>query len=257
MNFWISYKNPHMRKQPQFWLWRKIACRIPESIRRYWTSRWQKIGQKKYNFLNDLAKAPDVLLEFMLSSLLHLNSSELHFGQSEFKAPHGENKNDNMTYLIGLLYRLTVIMVVKFLVYLKCSINIIIGEGNGTHSSTLAWKIPWMEEPGGLQSMGALKSDKTQRLHSHFSLSSIGEGNGNPLQCSCLETPRDGRASWAAVYGVAESRTRLKQLSSSSKYYYCWCCCCCCHCCYYEDIMFEVLIIRIFIINLIIANYIF
>ena len=50
-----------------------------------------------------------------------------------------------------------------------------------------------------------------------FSLSCIGEGNGNPLQCSCLENPRDGGAWWAAVYGVAQSRTRLKQLSSSSK----------------------------------------
>ena len=59
------------------------------------------------------------------------------------------------------------------------------------HSSTLAWKIPWMEEPGRLQSMGSLESDTTERLHFHFSLSCIGEGNGNPLQCSCLENPRD------------------------------------------------------------------
>ena len=50
----------------------------------------------------------------------------------------------------------------------------------------------------------------TERLHFHFSLSCIGEGNGNPLQCSCLEKPRDGGAWWAAVYGVTESRTRLK-----------------------------------------------
>ena len=56
----------------------------------------------------------------------------------------------------------------------------------------------------------------TERLHFHFSLSCIGEGNGNPLQCSCLENPRDGGAWWAAVYGVAQSRTRLKRLSSSS-----------------------------------------
>ena len=55
-----------------------------------------------------------------------------------------------------------------------------------------------------------------ERLHFHFSLSCIGEGNGNPLQCSCLENPRDGGAGWAAVYGVAQSRTRLKRLSSSS-----------------------------------------
>ena len=58
--------------------------------------------------------------------------------------------------------------------------------------------------------------DATERLHFHFSLSCIGEGNGNPLQCSCLENPRDGGASWAAVYGIAQSRTRLKRLSSSS-----------------------------------------
>jgi len=61
------------------------------------------------------------------------------------------------------------------------------------HSSTLAWKIPWMEEPGRLQSMGSLELDMTERLHFHFSLSCIGEGNGNPLQCSCLENPRDGK----------------------------------------------------------------
>ena len=132
------------------------------------------------------------------------------------------------------------------------------------HSSTLAWKIPWTEEPGRLQSLGSLRvrhdrvtllslftfmhwrrkwqptpvilpgesqgrwslvgchlwghteSDMTERLHFHFSLSCIGEGNGNPLQCSCLENPRDGGAWWAAICGVAQSRTRLKQLSSSS-----------------------------------------
>ena len=56
----------------------------------------------------------------------------------------------------------------------------------------------------------------TEPLHFHFSLSCIGEGNGNPLQCSCLENPRDGGAWWASVYGVAQSRTRMKQLSSSS-----------------------------------------
>ena len=57
---------------------------------------------------------------------------------------------------------------------------------------------------------------RTERLHVHFSLSCIGEGNGHPLQCSCLEIPRDGGAWWAAVYGVAQSRTRLKRLNSSN-----------------------------------------
>ena len=133
-----------------------------------------------------------------------------------------------------------------------------------THSSTLAWKIPWMEEPGRLQSMGSRRvghswatslslftfmhwrrkrqrtpvflpgesqgqwslvgcspwgreeSDTAEWLHFHFSLSCIGEGNGRPLQCSCLENPRDSRAWWDAVYGVAQSRTPLKRLSSNS-----------------------------------------
>ena len=84
------------------------------------------------------------------------------------------------------------------------------------HSSTLAWRVPWMKEPGRLQAMGSLESDTTELLRFHFSLSCLGEGNGNPLQCSCLENPRDGKAWWAAVYGVAQSRTQLKRLSSSS-----------------------------------------
>ena len=130
--------------------------------------------------------------------------------------------------------------------------------------STLAWKIPWTEEPGRLQSMGSLRvghdwatslslftfmhwrrkwqptpvflpgesrgrgslvgcrlwgrteSGTTERFRFHFSLLCIGEGNGNPLQCSCLENPRDGGPWWAAIYGVAQSWTRLKWLSSSS-----------------------------------------
>ena len=71
----------------------------------------------------------------------------------------------------------------------------------------------------GCSPWGCRGSDTTEQLHFHFSLSCIGEGNGNPLQCSCLENPR-GRASWwAAVYGVTESRTRLKRLGSSSSGY--------------------------------------
>ena len=84
------------------------------------------------------------------------------------------------------------------------------------HSSTLAWKIPWMRSLVGYSPWGRHKSVATERLHFHFSLSHNGEGNGNPLQCSCLENPRDGRAWWAAVYEVAQSWTRLKRLSSSS-----------------------------------------
>ena len=82
------------------------------------------------------------------------------------------------------------------------------------HSNTLAWKIPWTEEPGRLQSMGSLRVGHDWAAS--LSLSCIGEGNGKPLQCSCLENPRDGGAWWAAVSGVAQSRTRLNRLSSSS-----------------------------------------
>ena len=83
-------------------------------------------------------------------------------------------------------------------------------KATAAHSSTLAWKIPWAEEPGRLQSMALLRV----RYDWTTSLSHIGEGNGNPFQCSCLENPRDGGAWWAAVYGVTQSQTRLKWLSS-------------------------------------------
>ena len=81
------------------------------------------------------------------------------------------------------------------------------------YSNTLAWKIPWMEEPGRLQSMGSRRVGHD----SVTSLSRIREGNGNPLQYSCLENPRDRGAWWAAINGVAQSRTWLKWLSSSSR----------------------------------------
>ena len=72
----------------------------------------------------------------------------------------------------------------------------------------------WRSLVGG-SPWGHEESDMTEWFHFHISLSCIGEGNGNPLQCSCLENPRDGGAWWAAVYGVAQSWTQLKQISSS------------------------------------------
>ena len=76
---------------------------------------------------------------------------------------------------------------------------------NLPHSNTLAWKISWTEESSRLQSMGSLRV-----MSLSLFLSCIGEGNGNPLQCSCLENPRDGGAWWAAIYEVAQRQTRLK-----------------------------------------------
>ena len=108
-----------------------------------------------------------------------------------------------------------VIQTKKYILYTKFKIPwillfVCVEKAMAPHSSTLAWKIPWTEEPDGLSVHGVAELDTTEQLHFHFSLSRTGDGNGNPLQCSCLENPRDGGAWWAAVYGVAQSRTRLK-----------------------------------------------
>ena len=87
------------------------------------------------------------------------------------------------------------------------------------HSSTLAWEIPWTEKPGRLQSMGSLGVGHDWATS--LSLFTFMQGNGNPLQCSCLENPRDGGAWRAAIHGVTQNRTRLKRLSSSSSSIYC------------------------------------
>ena len=84
------------------------------------------------------------------------------------------------------------------------------------HSSTLAWKIPWMEEPGRLQSMGSLRVGHDWVTSLWLFTFMHWRRKWQPLQCTCLENPRDGGAWWAAVYGVAQSRTRLKWLSSST-----------------------------------------
>ena len=99
----------------------------------------------------------------------------------------------------------------------KAKVDVFLAEkAMAPHSSTLAWKIPWMEEPGGLQSMGSLRVGHDWATSLSLFTCMHWEGNGSPLQCSCLENPRDREAWWAAVYGVAQSRTQLKWRSSSS-----------------------------------------
>ena len=93
-------------------------------------------------------------------------------------------------------------------------------EGHLTLSDPMDHSLPGSSIHGIFQARvlewGAIAfSDTTEWLHFHLSLSLIGEGNGNPLQCSCLENPRDGRAWWAAIYGITQSQTQLKWLSSS------------------------------------------
>ena len=84
------------------------------------------------------------------------------------------------------------------------------------HSSVLAWRIPGTGEPGGLQSMESLRVGHDWATSLSLFTFMHWRGNGNPLQCSCLENLRDGGAWWGAIYGVAHCRTRLKRLSSSS-----------------------------------------
>ena len=88
----------------------------------------------------------------------------------------------------------------RFPAYINRCLQIVLLPGKSHGQRSLVGCSPW----------GSEELDTTERLHSHFSLSWIGEGNGNPLQCSCLENPRDGGAWWAAISGVTQSRTRLK-----------------------------------------------
>ena len=102
----------------------------------------------------------------------------------------------------------------------KClNVGIDLEKTMATHSSTLAWRIPWTEEPGRLQSMGSLRVGHDWVTSLSLFTFMHWRKKCNPLQCSCLENPRDGRVWWAAVYGVAQSRTWLKWLSSSSKHW--------------------------------------
>ena len=84
------------------------------------------------------------------------------------------------------------------------------------HSSTLSWKIPWMEKPGRLQSTGSLRVRHDWATSLSLFTFMHWRRKWQPTLCSCLENPRDGGAWWAAIYGVAQSRTLLKQLSNSS-----------------------------------------
>ena len=97
--------------------------------------------------------------------------------------------------------------------YIKLRLYDILERAMATQSSTLAWKIPWIEEPGRLQSMGSLRVGHDWATSLSLFTFTHWRRNGNPLQCSCLENPRDGGAWWAAVYGIAQSWTRLKLLS--------------------------------------------
>ena len=115
------------------------------------------------------------------------------------------------------------------MIYLPCTPGRRIGLEYLKSSKDNSWRRQWHPTPVllpgkshgwrslvGCSPWGLGESDTAEQLHFHFSLSCIGEWDGNPLQCSCLENPRDGGAWWAAIYGIAQSRTRLKQLSSTS-----------------------------------------
>ena len=141
-----------------------------------------------------------------------------HYSTREEYLQHGLLSLDfSLTLTVDkLLYPDINYILIPLRVKINMPLRINIEKAMVTHSSTLAWKIPWTEEPIGCSPWGREELDTTEWLHFHFSFSRIGEGNGNPLQYSCLENPRDRGAWWVAIYGVAQSRTRLKWLSSSS-----------------------------------------
>ena len=147
---------------------------------------------------------------------LHLATVQMSLTESPFLIPV-ENSNCLITHSPGTLFHFPSYCLSLLTLY------------GLTPASFLLWRRQWHPTPvlfpgkshiqrslEGCRPWGRWGLDTTERFHFHFSLSCLGEGNGNPLQCSCLEKPRDGGAWWAAVCGVAQSRTRLKWLSSSS-----------------------------------------
>ena len=168
-----------------------------------------------------------LLFLFLLSQILSLkimqpqqqsSSTAFYFLHFPFTLPKTKPHN---SLLPGSYFQLQLKSIIQCLMTIDLSFHFCTPvllhteKAMALHSSALAWRIPWMEEPGRLQSMGSRRVGHDWATSFSFSLSRIGEGNGNPLQCSCLENPRDGGAWWTAVYGVTQSRTRLKQLSSS------------------------------------------
>ena len=153
-----------------------------------------------------------------------------HYIISDIFLPYHRGAKTNYHFLsIGsqrkLQHELTIIvnLFCSFLIFLRHR-PLTNREGNGNPLQYSCLENPmdggaWLaEEPGQLSPWGREESDTTERLHFLSSLSCTGEANGNPLQCSCLENPRDGGAWWAAIYGVAQSQTRLKWLSRSSSH---------------------------------------
>ena len=138
----------------------------------------------------------------MIRSWKGLNSESTEVSESQFRKGTFEN-----TQLIVITIIITIIMLV-YIIRGDPTPVLLPGKSHGWRS--LVGCSPWGRE----------ESDTTQRLPFHFLLSCIGEGNGNPLQCSCLENPGDEGAWWAAVYGVTQCRTRLKWLSSSKNLFF-------------------------------------
>ena len=134
-----------------------------------------------------------VLLFSNLHTAFHSNYIFFQYHQQDAKVPISLLPRQLLVFSVILIV-VVILMSMKWyltVVVIRISLMITTEKAMAPHSSVLAWKIPWMEEPCRL----------LERLHFHFSLSCIGEGNGNPLQCSCLGNPRDGGAWWAPSMG--------------------------------------------------------
>ena len=150
----------------------------------------------------DYSPPGSFVLGILQARTLEWAANSLSRGSSQFR---------NWTQVFCIVGRFFTIWVTGETLYIQGFLSIDIGEGNGNPLQYSCLENSVAKEPDGLLSMGSHSRTRLTRLRMH---ACIGEGNGNPLQYSCLENPRDGGVWWAAVYGVAQSWTRLKRLSS-------------------------------------------
>ena len=177
-----------------------VMCFFPAAFKR-WCVRWAPIGPHLFSW------PPVILISGRYQALAKLALPWCLGTQISYFSPalwFATMRTRLMTISTSIIFSHFLCRDIRQIILSLPTPVLLPGKSHGWRS--LAGCSPWGHE----------ESDTAERLHFHFSLSCIGEGNGNPLQCSCLENPRDGGAWWAAVYGVAQSWTRLKWLSSSS-----------------------------------------
>ena len=178
-----------------------------------WQPGWEgSLGENGYTYMYaEFPRcSPKTITTLMLIGYAPIQNSLKKINTLDLVLENISRSTDNIGIWIVDLY--------NWLLYnwLFETLSLFSEKAMAAHSSPLAWKIPWTEEPGRLQSMGSQRVGHEWATSLSLFTFMHWRRNGTPLQCSCLENPRDGGAWWAAIYGVAQSRTQLKRLSSSS-----------------------------------------